>query len=147
MAAAALAAAHLSACAAPSRATLTREEILACLTQLGRDLFPHPSVADEKYRTLAMAFEADNAEVAAYLAGVLSQPHRLFEDHTATRRRALIEVNFGEASLQAYRFATLVGLYNDLDVTRHFGYQGPSIYEGGYLDRGFNDLDWLPNPT
>jgi len=26
------------------------------------------------------------------------------------------------------------------------GYQGPSFELGGYLNRGFNDLDWLPEP-
>jgi hypothetical protein len=34
--------------------------------------------------------------------------------------------------------------YNDLSVTRRFGYQGPSYEEGGYLTRGFDDIDWLP---
>jgi hypothetical protein len=26
------------------------------------------------------------------------------------------------------------------------GYEGPSFDKGGYLNRGFNDLDWLPDP-
>ena len=26
------------------------------------------------------------------------------------------------------------------------GFEGPSFDAGGYLDRGFNDLDWLPEP-
>jgi hypothetical protein len=26
------------------------------------------------------------------------------------------------------------------------GYEGPSFDKGGYLHRGFNDLDWLPEP-
>jgi hypothetical protein len=25
------------------------------------------------------------------------------------------------------------------------GYEGPSFDKGGYLERGFNDLDWLPD--
>jgi hypothetical protein len=28
----------------------------------------------------------------------------------------------------------------------HFGYEGSSYEMGGYFDRGFQDLDWLPNP-
>ena len=27
-----------------------------------------------------------------------------------------------------------------------FGYEGSSFEHGGYLHRGFNDLDWLPDP-
>jgi hypothetical protein len=26
------------------------------------------------------------------------------------------------------------------------GYEGRSFAKGGYLQRGFNDLDWLPEP-
>jgi hypothetical protein len=26
------------------------------------------------------------------------------------------------------------------------GYEGPSYDRGGYLHRGFDDLDWLPRP-
>ena len=26
------------------------------------------------------------------------------------------------------------------------GYEGSSFEQGGYLHRGFNDLDWLPEP-
>jgi hypothetical protein len=27
------------------------------------------------------------------------------------------------------------------------GYEGPSFGKGGYLERGFDDLDWLPDPS
>jgi hypothetical protein len=26
------------------------------------------------------------------------------------------------------------------------GYEGPSVHKGGYVNRGFDDLDWLPDP-
>jgi hypothetical protein len=29
----------------------------------------------------------------------------------------------------------------------HFGYPGPSWAKGGYINRGFNDLKWLPDPS
>jgi hypothetical protein len=38
----------------------------------------------------------------------------------------------------------MMSLYSDLAVTRGFGYQGPSLGQGGYLHRGFDDIDWLP---
>jgi hypothetical protein len=43
------------------------------------------------------------------------------------------------------RFAT-VALYDDPDVWAALGYEGSSFEKGGYLHRGFNDLDWLPEP-
>ena len=30
------------------------------------------------------------------------------------------------------------------DVWEVLGYQGPSVHHGGYINRGFNDIDWLP---
>ncbi len=36
------------------------------------------------------------------------------------------------------------GPYNLPDVWKQFGYQGSSWQFGGYLNRGFNDIAWLP---
>ena len=35
------------------------------------------------------------------------------------------------------------GLYNQKAVWPIFGYEGASYEEGGYMDRGFNDINWL----
>ncbi len=35
-------------------------------------------------------------------------------------------------------------LYRDPRVWSMLGYEGPSISFGGYLNRGFDDIDWLP---
>lgn len=48
-------------------------------------------------------------------------------------------------------FATVHGtavslLVNDHDVWGLVGYEGESLTKGGYLNRGFADLDWLPAP-
>jgi hypothetical protein len=40
----------------------------------------------------------------------------------------------------------VVALYNDHEVWELLGYEGPSFDQGGYLNRGFDDLDWLPDP-
>jgi hypothetical protein len=39
-----------------------------------------------------------------------------------------------------------VKLYDDREVWDLLGYEGPSFDKGGYVERGFNDLDWLPEP-
>ena len=44
------------------------------------------------------------------------------------------------------RGVAVVTLYNDHEVWDLLGYEGESFSQGGYLDRGFDDLDWLPNP-
>ena len=44
------------------------------------------------------------------------------------------------------RGTTTVTLYNDKETWELLGYEGASYDEGGYINRGFNDLDWLPEP-
>ena len=38
----------------------------------------------------------------------------------------------------------VVSLYNQKEVWPIFGYEGASYDKGGYIERGFNDIDWLP---
>ena len=47
---------------------------------------------------------------------------------------------------QAMRGKAIVALYNNPRVWQAFGYEGASFDEGGYLERGFDDLGWLPEP-
>ena len=44
------------------------------------------------------------------------------------------------------RGTSTVTLYNDKEVWSLLGYEGYSYDKGGYINRGFNDLDWLPEP-
>ncbi|MEO5652011.1 MAG: hypothetical protein ABIN79_03615 [Marmoricola sp.] len=44
------------------------------------------------------------------------------------------------------RGVAVVTLYNDDETWKHLGYEGESYSKGGYIDRGFDDLDWLPSP-
>ncbi|MNW11081.1 hypothetical protein D3C71_2084400 [compost metagenome] len=41
------------------------------------------------------------------------------------------------------RSALMFGLYDNKTLFPLFGYEGSSVEKGGYLARGFNDLDWL----
>ncbi len=36
----------------------------------------------------------------------------------------------------------VTGLYNNPDIWPIFGYEGESASKGGYLYRGFDDIDW-----
>ncbi len=35
-------------------------------------------------------------------------------------------------------------LYNQKELWPRFGYEGSSAEHGGYINRGFADIDWLP---
>jgi hypothetical protein len=44
---------------------------------------------------------------------------------------------------QTIRAGLVTGLYNQKEVWPLFGYEGESYSQGGYLHRGFDDIDWL----
>ena len=50
------------------------------------------------------------------------------------------------ACFQKVRGQCIVSIYNNPLAWRHFGYEGSSHEFGGYIDRGFDDLAWLPQP-
>ena len=50
------------------------------------------------------------------------------------------------SNFQHVRSTSVVTLYNDQEVWGLLGYEGSSFEKGGYINRGFNDLDWLPEP-
>jgi hypothetical protein len=41
------------------------------------------------------------------------------------------------------RAGLVTGLYNQKEIWPIFGYEGESFSKGGYIERGFNDIDWL----
>ena len=44
---------------------------------------------------------------------------------------------------QTIRGGLVTGLYNQKAVWPLFGYEGESYSKGGYIDRGFNDINWI----
>ena len=52
----------------------------------------------------------------------------------------------GTAFFELLRSTALVEVYTDDRTWQLVGYEGPSFDKGGYVERGFNDLDWLPDP-
>ncbi|TIP97312.1 MAG: gluconate 2-dehydrogenase subunit 3 family protein, partial [Mesorhizobium sp.] len=44
---------------------------------------------------------------------------------------------------QAVRGGLVVGLYNQKEIWPIFGYEGESYSKGGYMARGFDDIEWL----
>ncbi len=44
---------------------------------------------------------------------------------------------------QAVRGGLVVSLYNQKEIWPLFGYEGESFSKGGYIERGFNDIEWI----
>jgi hypothetical protein len=127
-----------------SAPALDSETSVAVLAAMAFELFPHESVPRARFDALAYSFsEADSgraAELAAAVEGAafLAQPR--------AQRIARMEAVQARPDFQALRMHVLLALYTDLAVIGRFGYQGPSLEQGGYLTRGFDDARWVPEP-
>ena len=123
------------------------------LIGMARQLFPHDFLADQYYAAVIQELDTAAAEDPA-LAQLLTDGVAALDAATSV---AWIDLSDGYQlvvlkSLQDTPFfntvkgKTLVSLYNNPLVWRHFGYEGEAFTKGGYINRGFNDLSWLPEP-
>ncbi|MCU1523864.1 MAG: hypothetical protein JWO18_758 [Microbacteriaceae bacterium] len=114
------------------------------LLALARALYPHDALADGPYeRTIAKIVVRASAEPALW---------HVLHDGLAEIRGARgdlhssLEVRVGTPFFESLRALVAWHLYDDHEVWDFIGYPGASFDRGGYLHRGFDDLDWLPEP-
>lgn len=125
----------------------------ACLLVMTRRLYPHDTLADSYYAgvvealdTEAAADPAQRALLAAGTAGLDEAMALPFLELSEGNQGAVLAAIEETAFFQKVRGTAVVALYNNPLVWRHFGYEGASYSHGGYLVRGFDDLNWLPQP-
>jgi hypothetical protein len=123
------------------------------LTVLVRSMFPHATFPDGPYeRTAAAIIEAARDDLRARTQ--LEQGMREldvaggapFAELSPEAALGVLRGMSGTAFFEAVRSQTILTLYDDPEVWSLLGYEGPSFEHGGYLQRGFEDLDWLPDP-
>lgn len=131
------------------------------LLQMTQDIYPHPNLLTvEHYQAVVDAVlgnaEAD-ADLAAGLRDGLAQVEAQAQDlhgvsyieiDDADAREGILRNFQNDAFFQGLRWATYFGIYNNADVWPLFGYQGSSVEYGGYIERGFSDITFVPEgPT
>jgi hypothetical protein len=126
------------------------------LVQFTRDLFPHDRLDDSFYAKAIAPLEDEASKDAAtrrLLAEGVAQldsaamasagkPYTEVTDENI-RIAAIQKIEGGAFFSKVYNGA-LTPLYNQPELWAKFGYEGPSSAQGGYLERGFSDIDWLP---
>ena len=134
-----------------------RTEQRRTLVRLLRAAYPHPRFPDGPYERTADAVLAD-ADAALWprlaltrgLAGLDARAARdgagSFAELDDDAALALLREVEDAAFFRFVRGVTVVALYDDAEVHELLGYEGPAFEQGGYLHRGFDDLDWLPTP-
>ena len=123
------------------------------LLQMTRQLYPHPTLGDMYYakvvEDLDQKAKADPALAQQLKSGVAELDNAMgikWSELSEGNQLAVLTKMQETPFFQTVRGTTVVSLYNNSLVWRHFGYEGPSFPFGGYLHRGFDDLAWLPNP-
>ena len=144
---------------APSRVwalslTSLSESEASGILKVTRAIFPHDTLDDAVYalvvKDLDAAAEGD-AAVAKLLRDGLKELNKRASGDWASldylQRENLVIKMAGTDFFEKIRGTSVVSLYNNEMAWAHFGYEGSSYEHGGYFDRGFQDLDWLPNPS
>jgi hypothetical protein len=125
-------------------------ELVGQLVSIYRIMFPHNGVPDEFYEHVVRKLD-DKAEQNQDLPRFLSEGVEALNGQTGSAWIGLSE----EARLEALKraeqtpfFQTLrsdfvIYFYSNPAIWPRFGYEGPSNDQGGYLHRGFNDIEWI----
>ena len=129
---------------------------MATLVLMARDIYPHDHIADLFYIKAVTPWDAKAGKDPAARDMVMAGVARLDADaqdlHKSdylgmgweADRVALLRGIEATKFFSAVRADLVVSLYNQPEIWPKFGYEGSSAEYGGYLKRGFDDIDWLP---
>lgn len=129
------------------------EEIRSTALKVARAMFPHDDLPDEAYEKVVNQLEADARGDESILPTIelgvaqLNDPLPFTELDADGQLEVLKRAEAAESPFFGLVHATaVVELYDNPLVWKAFGYEGPAVHLGGYVNRGFDDLDWLPKP-
>ncbi len=125
-------------------------ELVEQLVSIYRTRFPHDGVPDEFYEHVVRKLDEQAAQNENF-ARILSEGVEALNGQTGSMWIALSEAARLDALKQAEQipfFQTLrsdfvMYFYSNPAIWPRFGYEGPSNDQGGYLYRGYNDIDWI----
>jgi hypothetical protein len=134
--------------------TTTLDEPTALtLVMMCRYLYPHDVLGEAPYSKIVEEFDkkasTDPAFAQLLRDGVASLDARAHGKWLEARDEDKLQVLKSIETTPFFQTVrgTMVGtpgLYNQPVVWKQFGYEGSSWQFGGYLNRGFNDIGWLP---
>jgi hypothetical protein len=140
---------------APVLKTVASPDSAATLVAMARDIYPHDRIPDLYYATAIEIIDRQLME-AGDTSGLLEKGTALLDTVAQQKfgKRYVDIVAEGDRvqSLKAIegtpffakvRAGMVTAFYNQKVVWTLLGYEGSSFEHGGYLERGFNDLDWL----
>lgn len=128
---------------------------LDTLTAMARRLYPYDRLSDAHYRTSIDGLVEKAGQSSVARTQLVEGVQELDAGSSSARfvaldvegQRRVLETQQDTAFFEAVRSHVVVALYQDKRVWAKLGYEGPSHPFGGYLERGFDDIDWLPETS
>ena len=129
-------------------------EDLAAMGRFAQLLFPHEGLPDNVYGEVIAEVLATTAADPA-TQGILSTAEQTLDaaqdrswlELDAAGQLAVMQKLEGEAFFAGIREMVRFQLYYHPQFWKHIDYPGSSKEHGGYLHRGFDDIDWLPEQS
>jgi hypothetical protein len=131
------------------------KESFATLVQMARDIYPHDKIADNYYAAVIESLDKAAKEDAALKTLLEDGVAQLNQKAVALKHEGYASISSEDERVtilkeiettpffQKVRGTMITGLYNNKELWPHFGYEGSSADKGGYVNRGFSDIDWL----
>jgi hypothetical protein len=129
---------------------------LKTLLRMARDIYPHDFLGDSYYISAVKPWDDKAAKDPAVKALISDGVARLDQEANDRHKMPYVQLAWENdrvallhkieqsAFFQKIRGDLVVSLYNQKEVWPKFGYEGSSAEHGGYIKRGFADIDWLP---
>ena len=130
--------------------------ILKTLVKVARDIYPHDFLGDSYYITAIKPWDGKAAKDPATKSLISDGVARLDKEANDRHKMPYAQVAWENDRVallqriettdffQKVRGDLIVSLYNQKELWPKFGYEGSSAEHGGYIARGFADIDWLP---
>ncbi|MDD1793226.1 hypothetical protein L4D06_05505 [Enterovibrio makurazakiensis] len=122
------------------------------LLSICRSIYPHPKIGDLFYAASVESLDqqaAQNPDTHSLLASGLDDINQRSNGQWSTLseidKSAILTAISSTPFFQTVRGNMVVSLYDNPKIWPLFGYEGPSFAQGGYLHRGFDDINWLPD--
>jgi len=114
-------------------------------------MYPHDALPDDVYarvsERLAETAREESGTARTIEDGVSAlNSGRPFAEFSADEQFEALKGIEGSEFFELVRSTAVAEVYSDQRTWQLVGYEGPSFDKGGYVKRGFNDLDWLPDP-
>ena len=121
------------------------------LTRMARLLYPHAGIADDVYAEVVdevLSAAVEDSSVMDALGDAISalnaaQGGDWFEIETKDQIKAMKAVE-NQPFFAVVQAGVRDRFYNHPKVWERISYPGSSVQWGGYVHRGFDDIDWLP---